>query len=105
MNTEWITHRMPTKDDAVDEYILIWSGGGIRVRQYQEVWDGTPWQPIHRPAPYVKPKRWTVEWGGNNADFFTLYDSGEFSYYLPMLFREHAEAAQRIADIYNEVIP
>jgi hypothetical protein len=53
---------------------------------------------------YVKPKRWTVKWD-DDASFFALYDSTKITYYLPMLFSKHAEAAQRIADIYNEVIP
>jgi hypothetical protein len=46
-----------------------------------------------------------VEWGGDNADFFTLYDSGEFRYYLPELTSDQADAARRICDIYNEVVP
>jgi hypothetical protein len=60
--------------------------------------------PIPKPDMYVKPKRWTVKWD-DDASFFALYDSTKITYYLPMLFSKHAEAAQRIADIYNEVIP
>jgi hypothetical protein len=64
-----------------------------------------PWHPIVPPSPYVKPKRWTVEWYDELAEWILLDGSGKFSYYLPMLRRNQADAAQRIADAFNEVLP
>lgn len=103
--SEWITDRLPTADDAPRGRVLISSGERVSESDIAYIVIGDPWMPV--PAPYVKPKRWTVEWGGEdgNADFYTLYDSGEFRYYLPGLTSEHADAAQRICDIYNEVLP
>jgi hypothetical protein len=108
MNTEWITDRLPTEEDALEYTVLLWDGSKAILWSYDGVNEGQPWAPIHKLiAPYVKPKRWTVKWGGEdgNSDFFTLYDSGEFRYYLPELTSDQSDAAQRICDIYNEVLP
>jgi hypothetical protein len=104
-SSEWITDRLPTKQEAVSGNVICCRWGHINLLQWYKIEAGEPWMPIPKPDMYVKPKRWTVKWGGDDADFFALFDSGKFSYYLPMLFREHADAAQRIADIYNEVMP
>jgi hypothetical protein len=106
--SEWITDRLPTKKDGQDDYGWLWVtiDGQVVHRQWSDIKEGQPWKfSWDKPAPYVEPKRWTVEWGGDNADFFTLYDSGEFRYYLPELTSDQADAARRICDIYNEVVP
>jgi hypothetical protein len=108
MNTEWITDRLPTGREI--RYGKVWvtdNFGYVAMVEYETIQLGAPWQPIPKPEPYVKPKRWTVKWGGEdgNSDFFTLYDSGEFRYYLPELTSDQSDAAQRICDIYNEVMP
>ena len=108
MNTEWITDRLPTAEDALtDGSVWTFYDGKVMMWSYDGVQLGTPWQRIPTPEPYVKSKRWTVKWGGDdgNSDFFTLYDSGEFRYYLPELTSDQSDAAQRICDIYNEVNP
>jgi len=131
MNEGWIpvTERLPNEEESKGKFIVtidddIFSatfnheenffvaiapnGSGYRIEHTKQ--DGvdryvTAWMP--QPEPYVNSKRWTVKWGGDdgNSDFFTLYDSGEFRYYLPELTSDQSDAAQRICDIYNEVIP
>lgn len=62
--SKWITHRRPTEEDA------YYGDGHLNGRVYVTdelgmtritTWtaaarQGLPWQPFHRPAPYVKPK-------------------------------------------------
>ena len=103
--SEWITDRLPTNEDAVSTNVLIWLNDKVHTWTYYTVAKGTPWQPIHKPAPYVEPKRWTVEW---NVDIWILLDHAlERSYWcgLGELGRNGGDAAQRIADVFNEVIP
>jgi hypothetical protein len=57
------------------------------------------------PIPYVKPKRWTAEW---SVDLWRLVDTRLGRTYfvgLAELGRDGEAAAQRICDIYNEVMP
>jgi hypothetical protein len=99
--SEWITDRLPTAEDALpDGGVWIMSGGrNVILWQYGAVEPGQPWQPIPRPAPYVKPKRWTVE------EFCKSYrvTDGNVSYYFPAPCTE--AQAQRIAAAFNEVMP
>ena len=105
MSTEWITDRLPTGQDAVSGQVLMQTQSqGIVVCGWGEVRKGTPWQPITKPAPYVKPKRWTVEFSQNNNTWM-MHDNFEGWVRLLYIDRFHGEAAQRIADIYNEVMP
>ncbi len=100
---EWITDRLPTNEDAVSTNVLIWLNDKVHTWTYYTVAKGTPWQPIHKPAPYVKPKRWTVEW--NNVVLrWCLRLNGEHYGYMPHSGLSN-DAAQRICDIYNEELP
>jgi len=108
MNEGWITDRLPTLNDVGYDG-RVWATGpaGDCVFKYhwESVQPGQPWQPITVPAPYVKPKRWTVEWSDyQNCWFLKIgeYGTGRQLWHLR---REDAEAAQRICDIYNEVLP
>jgi hypothetical protein len=102
--SEWITDRLPTAEDAVDSCVLVSDTLGVlRVCAYTWVSAAMPWQPIPKPAPYVKPKRWTVEWN-NVAALLSLRLNGEHYGYLPYAGLPK-EAAQRICDIYNEAMP
>jgi hypothetical protein len=56
------------------------------------------------PAPYVKPKRWTVKYDIAVERWILLRDSGR-RWVLPYLSELGSESAQRIADVYNEVEP
>jgi hypothetical protein len=98
--SEWITDRLPTVDDAMADG-MVWTMylGDVVPLAAERISLGSPWRPIPRPASYVKPKRWTVN------KFITSYrvTDGYFTYCLPEAF--NADAAQRICDIYNEVMP
>jgi hypothetical protein len=104
-SSEWITDRLPTKQEAVSGNVICCRWGHINLLQWYKIEAGEPWMPIPKPDMYVKPKRWTVEW---NVDTWMLVDRRlERSYWcgLGELGRNGRNAAQRIADIYNEVMP
>jgi hypothetical protein len=103
--SEWITDRLPDPDDAFEDWVFVSEHGNIQMFLAVSVPLGMPWQPIVPPAPYVKPKRWAVKWDDEWAEWILLDGSEQFSYYLPMLCFEQADAALRIADAYNEVLP
>ena len=102
--SEWITDRKPTREDA-DLYWMVWTtyNGKVVAWTYDGVAEGTPWMPISAPEPYMAPKskysavlyyahdseRWVVSDGMNH-----VADN------IPT-----REAAERIAAIYNEVMP
>jgi hypothetical protein len=103
MNTEWITDRLPTAEDALtDGSVWTFYDGKVMMWSYDGVELGTPWQRIPTPEPYVKPKRWTVK-RNNHHDEWYLYD-GEKEWDR-LDGRLTQDAAQRICDIYNEVMP
>lgn len=106
--SEWITDRLPTRNDVNPIYDLVWvalDDGEVNTRHWYQVQKGQPWQPFQVPAPYVKPKRWRVEW---NVDTWVLVDDHlERSYWcgLKELGRNGDNVAQRIEDLFNEVMP
>jgi hypothetical protein len=116
MNTEWITDRLPTEEDALEYTVLLWDGSKAVLWSYDGVNKGQPWAPIHKLkeqpwapihkiiAPYVKPKRWTVEFSEYDNTWI-MRDNVEGWVRLLYIDRCHGDAAQRIADIYNEVKP
>ncbi len=112
--SEWITDRLPTRNDVNPIYDLVWvawEDGEVTTRHWYQVQKNQPWQPFQVPAPYVKPKRWTVEWGdkqGGATNGWNLLDSTvRCSIYAVLygLAKDQADAAQRIADAFNEVMP
>jgi hypothetical protein len=104
--SEWITDRLPTKEDVhADGRVWIMYEGDVVMCRFETVEPGEPWQHIIRPTPYVKPKRWTVKWNPMMLCWF-LGEDGIAHSPLPALKAEYFhETAQRIADIYNEVMP
>jgi hypothetical protein len=105
MNTEWITDRLPTAEDALtDGSVWTFYDGKVMMWSYDGVELGTPWQPIPRPAPYVKPKTWTSRWNVVGGCWLLENKRKEWVH-LCHLTQDEAEAAQRIEDIYNEVNP
>ena len=114
--SEWITDRLPTEDDAKHSSRKVARGGadyfsgivwamheGYAVqRVWSEVQFGQPWQPIVPPAPYVKPKRWTVQFSQSDGRYYLYDHSLEV---LRLYGITDANAAERICDIYNEVMP
>jgi predicted FMN-binding regulatory protein PaiB len=108
--SEWITDRRPSwKDDLVSGLVFVSLPEVNRVitKSAVDVVLGEPWQRIPTPAPYVKPKRWTLEW--NELRGFWVLNSNrnkdDDSFVIPHLTQDQTEAAQRICDIYNEVMP
>jgi hypothetical protein len=106
MSTQWITDRLPTRDDVKSTYNFVWvtwEDGKIGTRHWSHVAKNQPWQPFQVPAPYVKPKRWTVEWNSIGAYWVVVNDD----YRVPQYYLNYKDqdAAQRIAEIYNEVMP
>jgi hypothetical protein len=107
MNTEWITDRLPTAEDATADG-MVWTMylGDVVPLAAERIPLGTPWQPIHKPAPYVKPKRWTVEFYRSESCYFAFELVGNNK--VPChLFPQTIgpDEAQQIEDIYNKVMP
>ena len=107
--SEWITDREAVETDA-DYMGAVWvtnqQGEVYRViYAHATIGAHVAWQPIVPPEPYVKPKRWQAKW---NDGCWSLYDAGEWADSLISLDKnsdEHREAAERIAAIYEEVMP
>lgn len=116
-NNEWITDRLPTLNDThgtCDCVWVTWSPGDCGQRRWSSVEKDQPWQPLTKPAPYVKSERWRVEIAtvvdcrdpskpvAKAPDSYAVSDV-TYSHWLPIGFTR--EAAERICDIYNEVLP
>jgi hypothetical protein len=102
--SEWITDRLPDPDDAFEDWVFVMEHGDVQLYLASFVRLGMPWQPIVPPAPDVKPKRWTVEY--NRVNGYWVLVAGRLN--VPLYYMTTADvypAAQRIADIYNEVMP
>ena len=99
--SEWITDRRPTEDDA-DYEKCVWTmcAGAAVLWGYGEIRDGQPWMPTNRPKPYVKPKRYKV------CSFITGFSVSDTVARLYVANNiPTREAAERIAAIYQEVMP
>ena len=109
MNNEWITDRLPTRFDG-DELGHVWvtdSDGTVRHRLWESVKADMPWKHLTRPKPYVKPKRYTVKWL-NDMNCWAIMRAHFIATRLIQLdceCQEHREAAERMAAIYEEVLP
>jgi hypothetical protein len=106
--SKWITDRLPTEEDS-DSGGCVWSMyNGEVVLQWSHVIDeGTPWMPMIKPEPYLAPepkyrvtreKRYDAELGV--FDYAVSFGVGTIARHIPT-----REAAERIAAIYNEVMP
>lgn len=106
--SDWITDRRPTAEDAHDlGYVWVTTEHGNVLRQFWNQIGDRPWMPIARPEPYVKPKRWTVRFS-RSVKNWVVDDRSEIRTILFGLDRDddqHREAAERIAAIYEEVMP
>jgi hypothetical protein len=100
--SNWITDRLPTGEDALDTHVLIWLNYEVHTWTYYTVAKGTPWQPIPRPTPYVKPA-WVPEWCKYECCWILFQRPGHGRVRLHNLTEENAEEAQQIANIYNKV--
>jgi hypothetical protein len=107
--SEWITDRLPTEEDA-DDFFYVYithPNGDVCEWNWRSVEPQMPWQPTNKPAPYVKAKRWKVEFDSEYNNWF-LHDRHSRSLFGSLfaeLGRDETERAQRIEDFFNEVMP
>ena len=104
--SEWITDRLPTLEDAVHYCVLIWDEEHkqVLIWTFDSFGEGTPWQPIPKPAPYVKPTRWTVEYSALDKTW-VIADEGCFLAASLYINESQEPLAQRICELFNEVMP
>jgi hypothetical protein len=107
MNTEWITDRLPTAEDALtDGSVWTFYDGKVMIWSYDGVQLGTPWQPITKPTPYVKSKIWTLEWDVPGGYWILSNKRKQWdSVVIPYITEDQDEVAQQIEDIYNKALP
>ena len=121
--SEWITDRRPTEDDGPMVY-----GPDGKVCHLSYIFTGEAWKPIPKCEPYVKPKRWEAVYDryykcwaiGDRAHVtqlarLALYsvcrchldDRADVTHLVHLVENndEHREAAERIAAIYEELLP
>ena len=116
MSTEWITDRPPTIEDCVGvdrvpdfDHVWVMYEGKVTTCPFGDVVLGCPWQPLvfQMPEPYVKPKRFEVKhmqdvYPGIAVSGYCVIRGfgGVAADKIPT-----REAAERIAAIYEEVMP
>ena len=102
--SKWITDREPTADDAPMDHIIVWSDrwNVPFIIDYGDWHKRYPWMPIPKPEPYVAhvPKFIVRNDAFNAGKWTVLYDGISVADNIPT-----REAAERIAAIYNEVMP
>jgi len=104
--SEWITDRLPTAEDATQRgYVWTSFDGRAILCSYEQIAQGEPWQQIQMPAPYVKPKRWMVRWDANAYRWYIVSNYDGPSVATLLLDADALATAQRICDIFNEVMP
>lgn len=102
MSANWITDRLPTAEDS-DHMGQVWvtGGDGNVSRQWWTTVCKEPWMPIVQPEPYVKAKRYkAIMYNGTWCVFNTKSIAAIVAFDIPT-----REAAERIAVIYEEVMP
>ena len=98
--SNWITDRRPTEKDADYGFVWITTAHGQVLREFWKTVRNNPWMPITPPEPYVKPKRFVVFEHGGVYGVMDSHDCKIASKCIPT-----REAAERIAAIYEEVMP
>lgn len=99
--SQWITDRLPTEADA-DVYGEVWDCYG-ELAFWTDIEEHQPWHPTNCPGKYVQPTRFTVHWY-DNVRMWGVKDSQDDERGLQSNF-DTKEAAERIAAVYNEVMP
>jgi hypothetical protein len=103
MSTQWITDRLPTAEDANGGTVLVsYDDGRIYFARFDHVKPDEPWMPL--PDPFIKLKRYTVHWNGSLHCWDLMNDNG-LCYGKLFLKKEHADIAQRMEYMFNEVMP
>ena len=116
-NNEWITDRLPTEQDADTRGDVYITNKYRRVseKRWYEVTD-QPWMPTNLPEPYLKPKRYEIAKKGPN-NYAVIDAINQFARSIAIDWEDDIEgsivatqiptleAAERIAAIYEEVLP
>lgn len=101
--SDWITDRRPTEEDAHDlGFVWVTTEHGIVLRQIWHQVRDRPWMPITPPEPYVKPKRCLILLHNDGSELWKISMKGVG---VPAHSIPTYEAAERIAAIYEEVMP
>lgn len=102
--SKWIVDRKPEHFEGWDGYVWKFEHDKLRrIVRWNNVEFGEPWMPIEPPEPYIKPKRWGVrEFGKTGQWYIVEVTSPEHAWGFTIPTRE---AAERIAAIYEEVMP
>ena len=98
--SEWITDRRPTAEDAEGGYVWVTTEHCNVLRQLWNQIGDRPWMPLTPPLPYVKPKRFRVAVASGMIVVCDYTNGEEVAGFIPTY-----EAAERIAAIYEEVMP
>jgi hypothetical protein len=105
MSTQWITDRLPTKQEAISGNVVCCRWGHINLLQWYKIAPGEPWMPIPKPELYSKPKRWRVRWDANGYRWYIASNYDGLFVATLLLDADALATAQRICDIFNEVMP
>lgn len=100
--SEWITDCRPIEHD--ESYVYDSFG---HVCHRIKIANGQPWKPIPNCEPYVKPRRFYARWD-DKYGWWMIEREGKWFEWLMRLDKqndEYREAAERIAAIYEEVMP
>lgn len=105
MSNEWITDRLPTREEAhIDHTVWVCIEGSVLLWSYDGISLGTPWQAITKPAPYVKPKRWRIVWINKESCWALLsYDGGLHGQLW--FAKDEDDTIKKIEDIFNQIKP
>lgn len=111
--SKWITDRLPTREDCVssertlyEDFVWTMVAGSVVTDNWYNIKAGIAWQPIviERPEPYVSPRsrpKYFVMKDMFYKGLWAVYDGGKYvTGRMPT-----QEAAERFADLYNEVMP
>lgn len=108
--SEWITDRLPTKEDGMSHgCVWILYAGNYQITTWNLVRKNEAWMPIPNPEPYVAPKSkptskcsvWHEPFDFDKKyEWYVLCNGTRLADNIPT-----REAAERIAAIYNEVMP
>lgn len=107
-NAQWITDRKPMAKDADYEKMVWYSDGKVTYRvEWTDIISGDAWMPIDVPSVYVKPKRYLAAWD-DNEQYWMIRRDGRWFELLMRLNKqsdEHRMTAERIAEVYEEMMP
>lgn len=107
---EWITDTAPMRSDAdYIDFVWVTTKTGFVLRIDWTCYDTQKhiaWMPITEPEPYVKQPRFTAKWSSTEECWLLCYKKEPIRYYWDLDKKDkHREAAEKIAAVYDEVMP